>query len=361
MRISYVLPEYYAGPSGGHHVHYTFAGLLQARGHDVTLFIPQYLVADRSVKGRIAGRIWAARVRLRNRPLFPFFALHPDVGVRLVPDLGPRSLPRADAVIATSWRTAELLRHLPADRGRKHYIVYDYEIWMTAPAPLRARIGGTFTDAFRIVATSEVGRQMIRSCGTEPADLIACGTDAVAFGCDVAPEQRAPLTFAFPSRPEDFKGTADAVAAAVALRAVYGDRLAVTSFGYEQVAMPAWVRWSGRPSQAELRRLYNSNAVFVTPSHYEGWGLPAVESMVCGCALVTADNGGCRDYARDEATALVVPPRQPARLAEAIDRLLRDDALRLRLAHAGQQEARRFNWDVAGARLERLLTALGPA
>jgi glycosyltransferase involved in cell wall biosynthesis len=133
--------------------------------------------------------------------------------------------------------------------------------------------------------------------------------------------------------------------------------LQVTSFGYERAPMPAWVRWSGRPSQGELRRLYNANAVFVLPSHYEGWGLPAVEAMACGCALVTADNGGCRDYARHEATALVVPPRQPARLAEAIDRLLRDDPLRHRLARAGQQEVRRFSWDEAGARLDRLLAA----
>jgi glycosyltransferase involved in cell wall biosynthesis len=93
------------------------------------------------------------------------------------------------------------------------------------------------------------------------------------------------------------------------------------------------------------------------PSHFEGWGLPAVEAMACGCALATADNGGCRDYAHDGTTALVVPPGEPARLAGAIDRLLRDQALRLRLAEAGRQEALRFTWDDAAARLEQLLLA----
>jgi glycosyltransferase involved in cell wall biosynthesis len=359
MRISYVIPEYYRGPSGGHHVHYTYAGLLQARGHAVTIFVPQYPVADRTLKGHLAGRIWAVRTRLRNRPLFPFFALHPGVRVRLVPDLGPASLPRADVVIATSWRTAELLRDLPADRGRKHYIAYDYETWMTAEPGMRARIGATYTDDFRIVATSETGRAMIRACGAEPAAVIPCGTDSVAFGIDIPPEQREKLSVAFPSRPEGFKGTADAVAAVVALREAYGDRIKVSSFGYERADMPAWIDWLGRPSQTELRQLYNRHAVFVLPSHFEGWGLPAVEAMACGCALVTADNGGGRDYAHHEATALVVPPQAPALLAAAIDRLLRDQPLRLRLAAAGRQQALAFTWEEAATRLERLLRTDG--
>ena len=53
--------------------------------------------------------------------------------------------------------------------------------------------------------------------------------------------------------------------------------------------------------------------------------MPSMEAMACGAALVTYDNGGCRDYARDGETALVAPRRDVAALAAALGRVL-DDA-----------------------------------
>ena len=80
--------------------------------------------------------------------------------------------------------------------------------------------------------------------------------------------------------------------------------------------------------------------------------------MACGCALVTTDNGGSRDYAVDGETALVVPPGDAAGLAAAAERLLRDDAARARLAGAGAELVRRrFDWDNTAALLEPHLEA----
>jgi Glycosyl transferases group 1 len=83
-----------------------------------------------------------------------------------------------------------------------------------------------------------------------------------------------------------------------------------------------------------------------------------VEAMACGCALVTTDNGGSRDYAVDGETALVVPPGGPRALADAAERLLQDVTERTRLAAAGAELVRRrFDWDRTAALLESRLEA----
>ena len=84
--------------------------------------------------------------------------------------------------------------------------------------------------------------------------------------------------------------------------------------------------------------------------------MPPMEAMACGAALVTYDNGGCRDYALDGETALVAPRRDVDALARALARMVDEPGLRQRLARAGQEWIRtRFDWERATARLEALL------
>ena len=321
MKITIVLPHYTNLPIGGYHVHYTYANLLQARGHQVCVLFPGHLSLSSSWKGRAKAPIWAFKIRMQNRPLTPHFKFRDGVRIKFVSDLGGARLPKADALIATSFHTAELLRHAPVTRGRKFYIVYDYEYWRTAEPATRKRIERTYSADFQIISTSGAVDGMLRQCGAIPRARIPCGIDFDVFGRDIPSALRTPLTVGFPARSEPFKGTADAIAAATLLRNIYGDRLQVTAFGSHAVDMPPWIRMLDRPSRVALREFYNKISVFLVPSHFEGWGLPACEAMACGAALVTTDNGGSRDYAIPDDTALVVPPKEPQLLAAAADRL----------------------------------------
>src|SRR5690606_36197893 len=81
-----------------------------------------------------------------------------------------------------------------------------------------------------------------------------------------------------------------------------------------------------------------------------------LEALACGVPLVTTDNGGCREYAFDGRTALVVPPRDPAAMASAIERLLGDEALASELVANGLDVvARDFDWE---SRTDELATVL---
>ncbi len=357
LKISILLPAYLTQPIGGYHVHYAYANMLTERGHDVSIVFARFPNERGSLHDRFDTLRWGWRNRLLHRPLTPFFPLHRKVRVRFVRSLQGPALPSADILIATAWDTAEKAKNAPARCGQKFYIAYDYEYLMTADPATKRKITSTYTYPFSIIATSTTGQNAITAAGGTITALIPCGLDFNAFRAEVAPEARTALTVGFPIRGESFKGTTDAIEAMRRLRERYGERLQVTGFGNHRMELPSWITWLASPTGGQLLHFYNQQAVFLLPSHYEGWGLPAVEAMACGAALVTADNGGCRDYAFDHQTALVVPPQRPELLAQACATLLDQPELRARVANAGHQYVQRFTWQSAADRLEATLRA----
>ena len=120
--------------------------------------------------------------------------------------------------------------------------------------------------------------------------------------------------------------------------------------------IPDWIDYRTNASQRELvDDVYNGSSVFLCTSEVEGFGLMCIEAMACGAALVTTANGGSRDYAFDTSTALVADVGDAERLTEHVTKLLRDDAMRVRIATAGQEFVQRFRWDRSAELLEEFL------
>ncbi len=99
----------------------------------------------------------------------------------------------------------------------------------------------------------------------------------------------------------------------------------------EDIVFAGWRR--------DVDELLAAMDVFVLPSWREGVPRSAMEAAAMGVASVLTDIRGCREVARDGREALLVPPRDAGRLATAIGRLARDDALRERLGRAARARA----------------------
>ena len=360
MRINILLPFFPRLPVGGFKVHYEYANRLAARGHAVTVLHPCTVEAPGGWKARAARAAKLAADRLTDQSSVGWHALRGDVRLLSVPDLREKFVPAADVTVATSWATAEMANAYSSRAGRKFQIVYDYELWVTAPPDLRRRMGEAFRGGPGRVATSPSVAAMLEEVGVRPAAYVPCGMDFEAFGVDVPVERREPASVGFPAREQPTKGTADAVEALRVLRERHGEALRVSAFGPRPVGgLPEWVRAVWLPTDAGLRDFYNSISVFVFPSHFEGWGLPGMEALACGAALVTADSVGTREYARHGETALVVPRGRPDLLAGAVETLLADDRLRQRLALDGGALVRRYTWERAVDALEGLFKGSG--
>lgn len=106
----------------------------------------------------------------------------------------------------------------------------------------------------------------------------------------------------------------------------------------ERLGLGERVIWTGfRADVPEILRLCD---LLVLPSRNEPFGRVLIEAMATGRAVVATRSGGAPEIVTDEESGLLVPPEDPPALAAALVRLLEDDALRARLAEAGQKRAR---------------------
>ncbi|MBI1800580.1 MAG: glycosyltransferase family 4 protein [Chloroflexi bacterium] len=112
-----------------------------------------------------------------------------------------------------------------------------------------------------------------------------------------------------------------------------------------QLGLGDQVKFIGALSRPELVGLYNAARLLVLPSLYEGFGLTALEAMACGTPVVVSNVSSLPEVVGD--AGLTVDPQDEAGLAEAMRRLLEDDALRDSLREAGLQRAQRFSWERA--------------
>lgn len=322
MRIIFTWPStHHYG--GGVRVLWELASHLSSRGHQVTF---------------VHGPAWPQRITHVDQ--LPAFDWHPGVQHRIVDDLADPSLPEGDVVFNPGC---------PDRLGLPVVLIQGFRMIPSAWE----------RDAFRARAPKVcIARWLLdvgRSFGVPDEQLwyVPNGMDHTVF------EVRRPLD----DRPYDVavihnshpsKGWRVGLAA---LRSLLerrpGTRALVFGMYEPESELPAGVDLkTGLDHAGLVREVYNQSKVFVQPSVHEGFGYPAVEAMACGAALVTTDNGGSSDYAIDGETAVVTPVNDVAALASSIAGLLDDEPTRLRLAHAGEQYVRRFDWALSAAQLE---------
>ncbi len=92
----------------------------------------------------------------------------------------------------------------------------------------------------------------------------------------------------------------------------------------------------------ELAHFYHAAGVLVTPSHYEGFGLPALEAQHCGCPVIVSNRGSLPEIVGE--SGLMLDPDDVDIWVETLDRVLSDDSLRQIMIKNGRQQAKLFSW-----------------
>jgi D-inositol-3-phosphate glycosyltransferase len=104
------------------------------------------------------------------------------------------------------------------------------------------------------------------------------------------------------------------------------------------------IAFLGARDQDVLQYYYAAAEVLVMPSHYESFGMVALEAMACGTPVIASDVGGLSTLVQHNKTGLRVRANDPGALARAIEQLLDDDALRRRMGHAAACYAEDYSW-----------------
>ncbi|MFN9399418.1 MAG: glycosyltransferase family 4 protein [Dolichospermum sp.] len=238
----------------------------------------------------------------------------------------------------------------------------------------------------RIVATSPQEQEHMRSLVSQKGeiDIIPCGTDIQQFGSvtreaartrlEIDPEAKVVL---YVGRFDPRKGIETLVRAvreskfyeSKQLQLIIGggctpgnadakerDRIAgiVNELGMDEcTSLP------GCLSREILPAYYAAADVCVVPSHYEPFGLVAIEAMACGTPVVASDVGGLQFTVVNEETGLLVPPQNVPAFNHAIDQILSHPQWQQELGKAAKKRViDKFSWHGVASQLDKLYTQL---
>ncbi|PRW45111.1 glycosyl transferase group 1 [Chlorella sorokiniana] len=112
------------------------------------------------------------------------------------------------------------------------------------------------------------------------------------------------------------------------------------------------------PPQGALPELYRGHDCLLFTSKYEAWGMPVLEAMASGLAVVATETAGVCSFATHNVDCLLAPYGDTAELAQHVLSVLEDASLRARLGAAGRQTALEYSPDRVAEQLERVLYAM---
>ena len=281
-----------------------------------------------------------------------------------------RFLPPAEIYIASSWRSA-----FPAWRAARRlgahaawYVQADERLLLSAGGIGRLKrvlVQRAYRLPIRWFVNSKWLRDRLGDEFDHPAEIAHPGVDLEVFQSHAEQEtqhnssptaqlDKKTTTIVSIGRSLPIKGLPDLLAA---LQMVASDRmiqLVLLSPENLVLSTPFPAQIIHPISDAEVAQWYRKANLFIYASWYEGFGLPPLEAMACGVPVVTTDCGGVLEYAIDGYNSLVTPIRDPAALAQAIQRLLSDTRLAAQLIQNGLTTARRFTWDSFASQVEQI-------
>jgi len=287
----------------------------------------------------------------------------------------------------SSWVGMQLKQHQALRQVHTYHSLgaVKYKSGTAIPLIAKTRLAvekACLESADRVVATSPQEKEHMRSLVSAygKVDIIPCGTNVAHFGSidrysarqrlGIAPDEKVVL---YVGRFDPRKGI-ETVVRAVHRSSLLGTgkfRLIIgggsrpgQSDGIErdridgivaELGLGAITQFPGQISPTILPNYYAAADVCVVPSHYEPFGLVAIEAMACGTPVVASDVGGLQFTVISEETGLLAPPKDDAAFAVAIDRILMNPEWRDRLSRAARQRVEaKFSWDGVATQLSHL-------
>jgi len=313
--------------TGGTRFIYQLANELVDKGHSVEIVLPEKAVVA-----------WPLRTQITR-----------------VKELTPASIPPGDFLLPNFYLTVP-----PAWESKKGRVVrlsLGYEpLWVKEKEALASYL----IDA-PIISLSQWHRQLILQGTGRNSTVIPGGVDSNVF-CPFPKRSLSTgrLTIAYILRSKEhgytWKGTEDFWEACQRLTRL------VPNFDIQVVAPEGASYQAPLPyeivkatSDSEMAKFYAQADIFVSSSYFESFSMPLLEAMACGTAVVTTDNGGNRDYAKDGENCLLVPPSDIQQLTLALAHLLTQENERNKLAQTGLHFAKSWTWRNSADKLESLL------
>lgn len=252
-------------------------------------------------------------------------------------------------VIATTWKTAKMVRDICAgnDRLRPVYYVQDDERKFVTPTGFpygkKENIEKSYGMIKNLVANSGWVKNMLSGMGHD-AERIGIGVDTLMFRPMERPTER--IKVMAHCRPRTPRRGWPFIVAVVNRAARECDFEFITyddKYEPDEIATP-WHGSLGLLSPSELAMHMGTSHIFIEGSKRQGWGMQALEAMSCGCALISTDNGGIDNYGTHGHDCYVVKHGNVEGAARVLRDLVRSREARERVGANARETALAFDW-----------------
>lgn len=337
MRVSFVINEPVQDATGGYKMVYMYANSLVELGQSVSIYY------------------WCRRERLFTNYNVPFtakyqvaallsakgpkwFKLDRRVRGKAVKEITDDTIEDADIVIATAVNTAMPVSSLSEKKGKKAYLIQGFENWEYGDK----YVYNTYTLGMTNIVVAKWLKDIVDCYAHKPSIVISNGIDTNIFYNQKLTRKRHSIVLQY--RNTACKGPEYALQTIQRLQEIYEDlHVSVISTNEPPADLPSCCDYFQSISPEKVAQLNNESEVFICTSVEEGYGLPGLEAMACGCAVCSSGYRGVLEYAIDGVNALLSPVRDVDSMVKNVCAVFENEDLRRRISASANSTAKEKN------------------
>lgn len=334
-KIAFVLPRPTQKIVGGFKVVYDYARYLSQHETDVTIIYDCHEIGTRfSIRSNFVKLAWGKYLYKKAE----WAHMPSNIHIQFVGSKIKNS--DYDLLIATALNTvvtvskAEMHKH-----AKKAYFIQGFENWGVDDT----EVYESYSLPMKKIVVSKWLYEIVKKYDSED-NIFYCsnGIDTDIFYPEKDIYLRNSRSILFMYHEDERKGIETLKPILKRLRREFPD-LVISAFGaFEKPTDILLDNYVSYANEQQLHELYNSSSIFVCPSYTEGFGLTGAEAMACGCALVTTDTNGSREYA-DDSNSMICKTHNEEDLYEKIKSLLTNKEIMYRISKKGSNDIKRMS------------------
>lgn len=355
MKITFCFEGIPRNIVGGRKVVYDYANWFSKKGHDVTILYSLNLLYK---KYACIPKIFVWIISCLLCKYYPkWILLDKKIRTKALYKWGNKYIPDGDIFVGAGSLLTKYIDELDIKKGEHVNLVQGFENWELSDQ----EIYETYCLNMCHITVSKYLSQLVRRFA-DICDVyyVPNGLNPDIYRLKVPTEKRNPYSIVTLYSESNGKGVKYALEAIESLMIKYPD-LKVNMFGIPErpEGLNAKVHYVQSATPNQVCDLYNNSAIALCASLQEGFGLTGMESMACGCALVTTNTGGVNDYAKDGETAVFVETKNAKDIEDKIAYLFEHNDERICLAKRGHENiVHNFSFEKSAQKLEQILLNL---
>jgi glycosyltransferase involved in cell wall biosynthesis len=263
---------------------------------------------------------------------------------------------RTNILVATFWPTAYLSFLFPAKK--RCYLVLGWEAEYYRGPLLPYLVLLSFKLPLQLMAISDFLIKKTKEIVPKKDIYLApVGIDRNLFSpMKITKDPQSIRILSVISAYQRYKGLDNLIMLIKKLKKKYGKKFRFILLSYERKSIDqCFDEFISNVSNERLVEEYRRADLFLAASRVEGFFIPGLEAMACGCPVVTTDSGGVREYAKKGYNCLMATDPSEMLEKKMVETVLSNYRLRNKLVKNGLETARQFDWSISSRKFEKII------